>query len=146
MADTLTRAARSRLMAKIRGNNLGPERRMAAALEAAGVPFARNVKVPGTPDFVIGHPQGSAKLAVFVHGCFWHCCPRHFKPVGGGRHAGWKAKFARNVARDRRVRRQLRKIGYMTAVVWEHSVKTAEQAAAVAAVLAKRFHKYDNMH
>lgn len=31
----------------------------------------------------------------------------------------WSDKFARNVARDRRVRRQLRRLGWRVLVVWE---------------------------
>jgi len=31
----------------------------------------------------------------------------------------WSAKFARNVARDRRVRRELRRLGWRVLVVWE---------------------------
>ena len=71
-------------------------------------------------------------LCVFVHGCFWHCCLRHFK-APKTRAAHWRRHFAGNVARDRRVRRQLRALGYATMVVWEHSLR-ADKAADKAAV------------
>lgn len=136
--DTMTREQRSRLMAKIRGDNLKPERRLADALIARGICFDRNrADLPGKPDFVMA--DGLSGIAVFVHGCFWHCCPRHFRPVDKGRNAAWLEKFKKNMARDRRVRRQiLRKHWLRTMVVWEHDLKTQEQAARVAERIDKR--------
>ena len=51
-----------------------PERLLRAALFQSGVRgYRKNVrKLPGTPDVVFG----KQKLAVFVHGCYWHRCPR----------------------------------------------------------------------
>ena len=139
MTDFLSKAKRSALMSKITGDNLKPETLLATALKEQSVWFERNVKeLPGKPDFLVRlDPYHQVSLVVFVHGCFWHCCPRHFKaPKTRVEH--WEAHFAKNVARDKRVRRALRKIGYRTAVVWEHEVNTAAKAAAAAARIARR--------
>jgi DNA mismatch endonuclease (patch repair protein) len=69
------------------------------------------------PDFVF--PK--LKLAVFVDGCFWHGCPRHFiQPRGNA--AFWRKKIAANQARDRLVNRMLRRMGWKVLRVWEHEL------------------------
>lgn len=138
--DTLTKAQRSALMSRIRGDSLGPETRLAAALAASGAGFNRNRKdLPGKPDFVLwpDAPHGCGRAAVFVHGCFWHGCPEHYR-TPKTRSAHWDGHVAKNRCRDERVRRQLRRLGYRTAVVWEHDVKTDEDAARAAARLLRR--------
>src|SRR2546430_17382839 len=42
----------------------------------------------------------AARIAVFVDGCFWHCCPEHGTgPKANGR--WWEEKLAANVNRER---------------------------------------------
>ena len=57
---------------------------------------------------------------MFVHGCFWHAhrqCARATVPRRN--RAFWTEKFAANRRRDVRALRELRRMGYNTAVVWE---------------------------
>ena len=61
------------------------------------------------------------RVAVFIDGCFWHCCPRHGTMPAGNR-AFWKAKLARNTERDAQVTRALRKAGWMVLRIWEHDL------------------------
>ena len=72
--------------------------------------------LPGSPDLVLPRLH----KAIFVHGCFWH---RHACPAGLSTPASrvdyWQAKFARNVERDRRNIRKLRRQGWSVMVVWE---------------------------
>lgn len=114
MADTLSRAARSALMAKVSGKgNASTELAMARVFRAEGLTGWRlQRRLTGgrgatawkvRPDFVFARQR----WAVFVDGCFWHGCPRHgTRPVG--RAAFWRRKFAANQARNRRNTRQLR--------------------------------------
>lgn len=126
-------------MRAVKSKDTVPEQRLQAALEGAGLEFTRGSKLPGRPDFLVTtRVAGGLEMAVFVHGCFWHCCPRHFRPVDKGRHDGWRQKFKRNVARDARVRRRLRRLGYRTMVVWEHDLKTDDMARRAAARVARR--------
>lgn len=100
----------------------GPERALRAAVYAAGLRgYRKNVrKLPGTPDIVFAR----AALAVFVHGCYWHRCPRCTCNVSPKTNeAFWSEKFARNVARDKKNRRELKKLGYRVLVLWECEVK-----------------------
>jgi DNA mismatch endonuclease (patch repair protein) len=60
-----------------------------------------------------------ARVAVFVDGCFWHCCPQHrSQPKQNG--AWWKAKLAANVRRDRDTDRELRSAGWVVLRIWSH--------------------------
>jgi DNA mismatch endonuclease (patch repair protein) len=61
----------------------------------------------------------SVSLAVFVDGCFWHCCPEHFCMPRSNLDY-WRPKLAANVARDRRVDAALRDSGWSVLRVWEH--------------------------
>lgn len=76
----------------------------------------KNRTLPGRPDIVL--PK--YRTVIFVHGCFWH---RHKGCKGTTtpktRTDWWEAKFAGNVARDRRNQRSLRKEGWRVIVVWE---------------------------
>lgn len=80
--------------------------------------------LPGSPDIVL--PRHAA--VVFVHGCFWH---RHPLCKGAttpkSRVKFWQTKFATNVERDARNRRDLRRLGWKVVVVWECELKKPEK-------------------
>lgn len=91
--------------------------------------------LPGKPDFVYSRQ----KLAVFVHGCWWHRCPRENYPLPKTHRAYWKRKFARNVERDQITKAELESMGWRVIEVWEHSVRespgeTARKIQSVAGV------------
>jgi DNA mismatch endonuclease (patch repair protein) len=79
--------------------------------------WRRHRRLPGTPDFAFP----AARVAVFVHGCFWHGCPRHYRPP---RSNGpfWRRKVEGNRRRDRRAARALRALGWRAVTVWEHDL------------------------
>lgn len=112
---------RSALMARIRSSNTTPEWRVRSYLHTSGLRYRLHVrKLPGTPDLVF--PM--LRLAVFVHGCFWHRhtgCKATRTPKSCV--AYWKARFAANVERDKRVRKRLRELGWNVIVVWECQTK-----------------------
>jgi DNA mismatch endonuclease (patch repair protein) len=72
----------------------------------------------------------SARVAVFVDGCFWHCCPEHATyPKNNA--DWWRVKLEANVARDRDTDQQLRKLGWLSVRIWEHeSVERAVDRVA----------------
>ena len=128
MADVFTKAKRSAVMSLIRSRgNRATELRLVALMREYGITgWRRNAPVFGKPDFVFR----AAKIAVFVDGCFWHGCPRHGRMPAGNR-AFWKAKLERNVARDRKVRRTLRKAGWRVLRVWECALANKRSARTV---------------
>ncbi len=74
--------------------------------------------LPGKPDFYFG----SAKLAVFVDGCFWHGCEKcgHIPKTN---QTFWAAKIGRNRERHRKVAKLLRLKQIRTIRFWEHQLK-----------------------
>jgi len=74
--------------------------------------------LPGSPDFVFDE----ARLAVFVHGCWWHGCPEHYRPPKT--HAAfWRRKLERNRERDWLNTDELESMGWRVLEIWEHEVK-----------------------
>jgi DNA mismatch endonuclease, patch repair protein len=59
------------------------------------------------------------RVAVFVDGCFWHCCPEHGTHPKANKE-WWGAKLATNANRDRDTDRELAGAGWMVVRVWEH--------------------------
>lgn len=100
-----------------RAKDTGPEKRLAKVLWANGFHgYRKNFKsVLGRPDFFFRR----FNLALFVNGCFWHRCPKCDLPLPKSNSQFWMEKFERNVKRDARIRRQLRKDGFCVVTVWE---------------------------
>lgn len=120
MADTFSKEKRSQIMAAILGrNNRSTERRLRAGLVSSGISGWRvNAKdLAGTPDFVFD----KQKIAVFVDGCFWHGCK--CKRPSKTNVDFWTTKIERNVARDKRDSRVLRRQGWKVIRVKEHELK-----------------------
>lgn len=111
----------SRIMSRIRGKNTKPELLLRKALCQAGLRGYRLHwhKAPGRPD--ICYP--SKKIAIFVHGCFWHRCP-HCKPAMPKSHQTfWREKFRKNKLRDKKKLRLLRKEGWKVFCFWECQIQ-----------------------
>ena len=117
MADVFSKAKRSDVMSRIRGHgNKDTELALIKLFRKHRTTgWRRGQPVFGKPDFIFR----SARLAVFVDGCFWHGCPKHRKIPAGNREF-WKKKFAANKARDLRVNKELRKLGWRVTRIWEH--------------------------
>jgi DNA mismatch endonuclease, patch repair protein len=126
--DRITKAHRSWNMSRIRANDTGPERAVRRLLRSLGFrPQAHRRDLPGVPDLVL--PR--RKVALFVHGCFWHRharCKYAYSPKSN--HTFWAAKFNANVQRDRQVRRQLVQLGWRYIVIWECELEAADRLRA----------------
>jgi DNA mismatch endonuclease (patch repair protein) len=120
MSDVFTKAKRSEVMSRIRGRgNKDTELALMKLFHQHHITgWRRNQRILGKPDFAFRE----ARLAIFVDGCFWHGCPRHCKTPAGN-HAFWKKKLAVNTARDRRVNRALRRLGWHVVRIWEHDLE-----------------------
>lgn len=118
MADNLTPAQRSYSMSRIRSRaNASTELKLLQLLRAEKIAgWRRHLKMPGTPDFVFRVPR----VVVFVDGCFWHGCLKCSAPPKSNQ-SYWSVKIAKNVARDRRNRKELRARGWKVLRVWEHA-------------------------
>lgn len=116
---------RSEMMARIRSKNTRPEIAVRRLLYALGYRFRINRKdLPGKPDVVI--PR--LKLAIFVHGCFWHQHQHcRLASMPKTRREYWLPKLANNVVRDSERSEQLREMGWTVAVIWECTTRNPEQ-------------------
>ena len=117
MTDVFTPEKRSAVMRRVKGRDTAPEWKVRRMLRAAGIGYRLGgCGLPGRPDVVMK----GRKVALFVHGCFWHGhdCPRGArKPQANADY--WTAKIARNRARDARVEAQLTVDGWRVVTVWE---------------------------
>lgn len=117
--DRLTKKQRSELMSKIRSVSAMEIRARGIAVQKAKCVLMHQPKnIVGRPDY----GNASKKVAVFIHGCFWHKCPLHWKMPKTNKKF-WANKFAKNVRRHASAARSLRKIGYKVIVIWEHKVR-----------------------
>lgn len=134
--DRLNAAERSANMARIRGKDTGPEMRVRRIAHSMGLRFRLHRKdLPGRPDLVF--PKH--RLAVFVHGCFWHRhpgCGRASTP--STRPEFWRAKFDANVERDLRQQAALTEQGWKVLVLWECGLKDDRPVRAALAEAVRR--------
>lgn len=111
----------SRLMSAIKGKDTSPEIVLRRELRRQGLCGYRvHMKdAPGRPDIA----YKGQKVAIFVHGCFWHRCPKCSPHSPKANSEYWEAKFTRNVERDERKRLELESEGWAVLVIWEHGIK-----------------------
>lgn len=125
MTDVFSKRKRSEVMRRVRGSGTSVELRVRALAKASGVRLAFNARsLPGAPDIV----ARQARVAVFVHGCFWHqhtCSRGARQPASNAEY--WTRKLERNVKRDRRVTRELRQLGWSVVTVWECQLSAPER-------------------
>lgn len=122
--DPLTKEERSERMSRVRSADTKPELMVRRLVHGLGYRYRLHVKtLPGNPDLCFV----SRRKVIFVHGCFWHQhgCQRYRMPKT--RKAFWETKLARNKARDLKVRRQLRALGWGVMVIWECQTKNLDR-------------------
>ena len=125
MTDRMTAEERHRCMAAIKGKDTKPEMIVRRYLFSRGLRYRVNVKkLPGSPDIVLK----KYGVAVFIDGCFWHGhkeCKYYKLPLTNVDF--WKAKIAKNTARDYVNNVDLELEGWRVIRIWECEIKTKEQ-------------------
>lgn len=106
-------------MSHIKGKDSKIERCLREALSKAGLRYRKNVnRLPGKPDVAfIGK-----KVVVFLDSCFWHGCRRHGSMPTSNRKF-WREKIRKNKERDRIVKREYKRMGWIALRFWEHDLK-----------------------
>ena len=116
----------ARRMSRHPRRDTGPELRLRTLLHAMGLRYRVHRRpepaVRRTADVVFTR----ARVALFLDGCWWHGCTRHWRPP---RHNAnwWTAKIQANRERDAETDRLLEQAGWTVVRVWEH--EDLEQAA-----------------
>jgi DNA mismatch endonuclease, patch repair protein len=134
--DRVPSQIRSQIMSRIRGKNTQPELLARRYLHAAGFRYRLHVSsLPGKPDIVF--PR--RRVCVFVHGCFWHGCPKcadgRRKPKSN--RAYWLPKIRRNKQRDRSHVRKLRAAGWKVFIIWECEIANPRKLEQLRQSIAK---------
>jgi DNA mismatch endonuclease (patch repair protein) len=123
MTDVFPPEKRSAVMRRVKGRDTGPEMIVRRAMTALGARYRLHRKdLPGAPDVVLP----GRRLAVFVHGCFWHGhdCTRGARVPKQNRDY-WLAKVGRNRARDAAASAALAVAGWRVETLWECELKDA---------------------
>jgi len=132
--DVVDSTTRSRMMSGIRGKHTRPEILVRQALFAAGFRFRLHRRdLPGAPDVVMV----GRKIAIFVHGCFWH---QHmgckFAKLPSSRSEFWAKKLSGNVIRDQHAIASLLADGWRVLTVWECATRDQVALAPLRSTLA----------
>lgn len=119
--DRLSKERRSWLMSQVKPKDTLPEMRVRTVAHALGYRFRLHRKdLPGKPDLVF--PR--CKLAIFVHGCFWHRHPGCIKAsTPKSKVKFWETKFQRNIERDSENIAALNRLGWRVMIIWECETK-----------------------
>lgn len=118
MPDNLTPSQRKYAMSRVKSFDTGLEKVVRSELHRRGLRFRKHVKsLPGAPDAVF--PK--AKVAVFIDGDFWH--GYKFSQWEHKLQDYWREKIKRNIQRDRKNHRKLRRLGWRVVRVWQHQIQ-----------------------
>jgi DNA mismatch endonuclease, patch repair protein len=123
VTDVYPPAKRSAVMRQVKAKDTAPELQVRRLIWSLGGRYRLHRKdLPGKPDVVLP----SRRLAVFVHGCFWHGhdCARGARVPKANREY-WLSKVGRNRARDIAARAALEAAGWRVETVWECQLKDA---------------------
>lgn len=117
MIDIVDKSVRSKMMAANKAKNTKPELVLRRFLHHLGFRYRIHVRsLPGSPDLVL--PK--YRLAIFVHGCFWHQHPGcRYATTPDAQGEKWREKFQGNLIRDERHISQLHSMGWRVFLIWE---------------------------
>lgn len=117
MVDVFTKEKRSWIMSRIKGKWTKQEMLVHNWLKGNKIRHSMHPKIEGNPDIIL---KGS-KTAIFIHGCFWHKCPKCNRyPKSNKKY--WEPKLEKNKNRDRKNAARLKKSGWKVLVIWEHDL------------------------
>ena len=102
-----------------KGTNTKPELLIRSKIHQAGLRYSINARPENGWNTRADLVFRKKKVAVYIHGCFWHGCAYHFKLPKRNR-SFWEEKILKNKERDIRTKRFLQKRGWKVLVFWEH--------------------------
>ncbi|WP_309802214.1 very short patch repair endonuclease [Inquilinus ginsengisoli] len=126
--DEAAGGTKSNLMARVRSKDTAPELAVRRELYRRGFRYRLHRRdLPGRPDMVLPRHR----LAMFIHGCFWHGCPACDRGMRRPKSNVdfWEAKLAENRARDARNIAALEELGWRVAVIWECVIRSETRLA-----------------
>ncbi len=110
-------------MSQIKSKNTKPEKIIFEILKHNGYKFKKHYQIHGKPDIVF--PK--LKVVIFIDGEFWH--GKDFKNWKQNISLFWLDKIGKNIIRDKKNFRLLKKEGWITLRLWGRDVvKNPEKA------------------
>ena len=113
--DRLTRKERSKNMSNIKSKDTSLETRIRRELFRRGFRYRIHYSIKGRPD--VAFPV--QKIAIFIHGCFWHLHGCSMSGIPKTNTGFWKEKLEVNKKRDLEVNKKLRLDGWNVITLWE---------------------------
>lgn len=108
-----------RTMTANRSRDTAPELRIRSELHRRGLRFRVDIAPLNTLRRRADVVFTRARVAVFIDGCFWHGCPKHFvAPKTNAEY--WQQKIQRNKERDENTDQRLEEAGWGVLRFWEH--------------------------
>jgi DNA mismatch endonuclease (patch repair protein) len=118
MVDNLTKEQRKLCMSNIRSKWTFQEKKIHNYLKGNKIKHKMHPKLVGNPDILLTN----SKTVVFLHGCFWHKCPKCYKEPKTKK-AYWTPKIENNVKRYNKNRRKIKSKSFKIIKLWEHQIK-----------------------
>jgi len=116
MADIFSKEKRSWVMSRIKGKNTKIELKMNDVLKDIGYSYEMHPKMFGNPDFALKRKR----IVIFCDGDFWHGYEYSKRKLSK---KFWRDKIERNMERDKRITRKLRREGWSVLRFWEHNIE-----------------------
>lgn len=109
-------------MSRVRSSGSVIERQLGTALWKAGFRYRKQYSIIGKPDFVLV----SRRVAIFCDSEFWHGYRWGIKAKAAfkSNQEYWFTKIERNRKRDRKVKRELERQGWIVLRFWEHEISS----------------------
>ena len=120
MADTFDKQKRSEIMSLVGSKNTRPEIIVRKFLHGNGIRYRlHDKKLKGSPDLKLTRYN----TLVFINGCFWHAHNCEFYSMPKTNKKFWYDKVSKNSIRDKKNRRELKKLGWKVIDVWQCELK-----------------------
>ena len=129
-------------MQAIPSRDTAPEKALRTIMHRMGLRFRKDIEpiegVRCKADVVFR----KAKVCVFIDGCFWHGCPKHFRPPKTNT-GWWVEKVQDNHERDTKKTMLIKKHGWVVLRYWEHDIQH-DNAIKIAMKLSRAIKKRVN--
>lgn len=129
-----------KVMQAIPSRDTTPEKTLRSLLHRMGLRFRKDVEPENSISCKVDIVFSKAKVCVFIDGCFWHGCPKHFHPPKTNTE-WWLEKVQDNRERDERKSTLIEEHGWIVLRYWEHDIKGEDAiniAQAINDVVKKR--------
>jgi DNA mismatch endonuclease (patch repair protein) len=130
--DIMSKKERSKRMSLIRSKWTKQERWLHGVLKGYKIRHVMHPKMTGSPDVILK----DKKIAIFLHGCFWHGCKKCYKAPSSNNEF-WAEKLRKNLLKDTRDIRNLQQAGWKIIVMREHEISRSRPLASCTALLNK---------